>query len=430
VITRLTALALLVAGLAAAPAATARPLTLGVGDSVFEGADADVWLDRANFSGAGIVRLFASWRDVAPTPPENPDSPIDPAYRWAGLDHTVAVAHAHGLRVLLAFTGAPTWAEGGGRRHGAPPGAWKPSAKAVGAFATALARRYTGQAQYIQLWNEPNLDTYLAPQWVKRGGHYRPFAPVRYRAMLNAAYPGVHAAGLGLVTAGTAPFGDAARGGLRTSPVPFWRTVVAQPAQFDVLAHHPYGVGGPRRKALNRDDVAVPDIHKLVAVVKAARRAGNVSASAARRFWVTEISWDSSPPDPDGVPVRRHARWLADAFHILWRQGVETIVWFQIRDQAPKPDYPSTNQSGLYLHSGKPKLAQRAFSFPLTCSRAGAGVRVWMRAPRSGRVAIERRGKVLRRVPVPRSRIVRAAVPGTGPVRAVLAGHASLVCRS
>jgi hypothetical protein len=53
-----------------------------------------------------------------------------------------------------------------------------------------------------------------------------------------------------------------------------------------------------------------------------------------------------------------------------------------------------------------------------------------MRAPRAGRVAIERRGKVLRRLRVPASHIVRASVPGTGPVRAVVAGHASLVCRS
>jgi hypothetical protein len=345
------------------------------------------------------------------------------------VDRAVSAAYAHGLRVLLAFSAAPAWAEGSGRPRAVTPGAWKPATSAVGDFAAALARRYAGRAQYVQLWNEPNLDTYLAPQWVRRGGGYRPFAPVRYRAMLNAAYPRVHASGMKLVTAGTGPFGDPGRGGRRIMPVRFWRAVLAKQARFDVLAHHPYGVGGPRRKALNADDVAVPDIHKLIAVVRAARRAGRVTASAARRFWVTEISWDSSPPDPDGVPARRHARWLADAFHILWRQGVETIVWFQIRDQAPDPDYASTNQSGLYLRSGRPKLAQRAFAFPLTCRRAGARVRVWMRAPHRGRVAVERRGKVLRRVRVPASRIVRTSVPAPGPVRAVAGGDSSLSCR-
>jgi hypothetical protein len=423
--------ALLVLLFALAPAATAgaRGLTLGVGDGVFEGPDAGAWLGRAEFSGARIVRLFVSWRTVAPNRPADAELPTDPAYRWDPVDTAVDAAHARGLRVVIAFSSAPPWAEGPGRSRAAEPGSWKPAVSAVGDFAAAVARRYAGQAQYVQLWNEPNLDTYLAPQWVKRGGHYRSFAPGRYRAMLNAAYPRVHAAGMRLVTAGTAPFGDPGRGGRRIMPVRFWRAVLSKQALFDVLAHHPYGVGGPGRKALNADDVAVPDIHKLVAVVKAARRAGHVTASAARRFWVTEISWDSSPPDPDGVPARKHARWLADAFHILWRQGVETIVWFQIRDQAPDPDYASTNQSGLYLRSGRPKLAQRAFAFPLTCRRAGARVRVWMRAPHRGRVAVERRGKVLRRVRVPASRIVRTSVPASGPVRAVAGGDSSLSCR-
>jgi hypothetical protein len=425
---RLAALAI---ALAAASPAAARPLTLGVGDNVFNSsAEAGPWLDRTTSSGAGIVRLTVTWAAVAPSRPAHADDPTDPAYKWKNLDHSVAHAHARGLRVLISFGGAPAWAEQSGRPAGTAPGAWKPSARAAGAFATALARRYAGQAQYIQLWNEPNLDSYLAPQWIRSDGRFRPFAPARYRAMLNAAYPGVRGAGLKLVTAGTAPFGDAARGGPRTMPVRFWRGVLSEPAHFDVLSHHPYGVGGPRRKALNADDVAVPDIHKLVALVRAARRAGRIAAAEGRRFWVTEISWDSSPPDPDGVPARRHARWVAEAFHLLWRQGVDTIIWFQIRDQAPEPDFPSTYQSGLYLRSGRPKLAQRAFAFPLTCRRAGGRVRIWMRAPRGGRVAVERRGKVLARVRVPRSRVVRVSVPGTGPVRAVAGSHASLVCRS
>jgi hypothetical protein len=109
---------------------------------------------------------------------------------------------------------------------------------------------------------------------------------------------------------------------------------------------------------------------------------------------------------------------------------VDTIIWFQIRDQAPEPDFASTYQSGLYLRSGRPKLAQRAFEFPITCRRAGGRVRVWMRVPRAGRVDVERRGKVLARVRVPRSRVVRVSVPGTGPVRAVSGAQASPVCRS
>ncbi len=43
-----------------------------------------------------------------------------------------------------------------------------------------------------------------------------------------------------------------------------------------------------------------------------------------KRLWATEISWDSSPPDPQGVPIAEHARWLEQALYVLWSQGVDT----------------------------------------------------------------------------------------------------------
>ena len=103
-------------------------------------------------------------------------------------------------------------------------------------------------------------------------------------------------------------------------------------------------------------------------------------------------TYDSSPPDPDGVPAARHARYLAEAFHLLWRQGVDTITWFQIRDQLPQPSYAATNQSGVYFADGRPKPAQRAFRFPFAAARAGRGtLRIWGRAPAAGSVRIQRR---------------------------------------
>jgi hypothetical protein len=57
-------------------------------------------------------------------------------------------------------------------------------------------------------------------------------------------------------------------------------------------------------------------------------------------------------------------------------------------------------------------------------------MRVWMKAPRAGRVTIERRRRVLRSVHVPRSRIVRVSVPGVGPVRARIGDRFSVVCHA
>ena len=85
------------------------------------------------------------------------------------------------------------------------------------------------------------------------------------------------------------------------------------PPHLDALSHHPYGIGGPLWHALNADDVAVPDVYKLARVLHAAERARHVLPAGAKRLWVTELSWDTSPPDPNGVPAAKQARWLEQA---------------------------------------------------------------------------------------------------------------------
>ena len=319
--------------------------------------------------------------------------------------------------MLASFTGAPAWVDARGRPRDVTPGTWKPSPKALEEYGAALARRYSGRfpdparpgqrlprVRAFQVWNEPNLDKYLNPQWTRT----RATSPKVYRGMLNGFYRGVKSVGSKalVVTAGTAPFGDAQPGGRRVQPARFWRELLClrsirgairrvpcrTPARFDVLAHHPYSVGRPRRKALNADDVSIPDIVKLTRLLRIAERSGRALPRKRHPVWVTETSYDSSPPDPDGVPSATHARWLAEAFYLLWRQGVNTITWFQVRDQLPVPSFAASNQSGVYLADGRAKLAARAFRFPLVAERATrTSHRVWGRSPVAGRVRIQRR---------------------------------------
>jgi len=142
---------------------------------------------------------------------------------------------------------------------------------------------------------------------------------------------------------------------------------------------------------VNADDATVADIHKLIRVVRAAVRAGRVLPRRRKRVWVTEVSWDSRPPDPQGVAAATQARWLEDSFFQLWKQGVDTITWFGVRDQRPVPSYADTYQSGVLFAGGSPKPAARAFRFPFVMSRAGTGAVAWGRAPGTGSVSIEQR---------------------------------------
>jgi len=127
-------------------------------------------------------------------------------------------------------------------------------------------------------------------------------------------------------------------------------------------------------------------------LLRAAERTGGALPRKRHRVWVTEVSYDSKPPDPDGVPVARHARFLQEALYLLWRQGVGTITWFRIVDSPPVPSYGDSNQSGIYRLGGQVKPAARAFRFPFVVARrASGGLVAWGRSPVAGLVTIERR---------------------------------------
>lgn len=396
--------------LAAAPARSPS-LALGFDDPAFALGDG-ARLDAAAALGSSIVRVPSGWAALSPRRPAVPTDPADPAYDWSQLDAAVRAADGRGLRVLISLTGTPAWAEGPRRPAAARPGTWRPDPVAYGWFATALTTRYAGRsvdaggvalprAYAFQPWNEPNLDAYLAPQWTPG---LQPASPRAYLALHNAFYRGVKAVAPRalVVAAGTAPYGDLP-GGDRIAPARFWRAAFGltlrlrrqccvPPMRLDALDHHPYSVGSPRRRALNRDDVAIPDVGKLARIVQRAVATGQALPRRHKRLWVTEFSWDSHPPDPGGVPETTHAAWLQDALDVLWRQGVDTAMWFQVRDQLPRPSYSATYQSGVLLADGRPKLAARAFRLPLVLRATRAGASVFSRAPGAGTMLIQRAG--------------------------------------
>jgi hypothetical protein len=446
------ALAAAVAALfgAAAPSAhAARPLVTGFYDSTF--AAEPSWLQRAVDIEGGMIRIHFEWSDVAPDQRAagfEPADPASPEYRWTSIDRVVRETTAKGLGVLLSFDEAPTWAEGANRPGSAPPGSWKPDPKELERFGTALARRYSGRhpdaagatlprVRAFQVWNEQNLAHYLTPQWTRRRGGFAAFAPHHYRRMLNAFRTGAKA-GDGaavVVTGGTSPFGDPSAGEDRMQPARFLREmfcvnatlrrrVCADRVATDVVAHHPYSVGRPRRKALNPDDISIPDLVKIRRIMSAAKRLKTLGRTP--RLWVTEVSYDSSPPDPDGIPVRRHARYAAETLYLLWKQGAEVVIWLTIRDELPNPEYNSSIQAGPYFNDGRPKPAASAFRFPFVTERTSrSSVRAWGRSPVAGTVVIERRvGNRWRRVTQ-----VRAARRGTFLRQLRLRGKATLRAR-
>jgi hypothetical protein len=377
-----------------------RPLATGVVDT-FSGDESDLAFRRTVQTGAKYVRLPLIWREVAPRvrePGFRPEDPADPAYQWDSTDQQVVNAVRQGLAPMIEIHSAPQWAEGAGEGR---PGTVRPDPAEFAKFATAVARRYSGTFQglprvrYWQAWNEPNLIFYLMPQYVQN----RPVSPGWYRSMGNAfsaAVHGVHGDNI-VVAGGLAPFttftGDFSSWGL--GPLAFMREMLClskelkptcrTQARFDVWSHHPYTSGGPTHHAKLPDDVSIPDLPEMSRLLKAAIRQGHVVSEHRVQFWVTEFSWDTSPPDPKGVPALIHARWVAEALYRMWTAGVSVVMWFKLRDD-PFPS--SFIQSGLYfrganLQRDRPKPALRAFRFPFVALPSRNRALVWGRTSTS-----------------------------------------------
>lgn len=372
---------------------------------------------HARAAGTTMVRIPIYWGGTAPReqPPSwNPANPNDSHYAWGASDDAVRAAIAQGLTPILQVDGAPQWAQ----RCSTPPvvagAVCDPNPAALGAFASAVAARYSGRTpgvprvKYFQALNEPNLSTFFFPQFSTAG---EALSPGLYRDLINAFYAGVKAAepnalvllaGLGPVavpqwTIGPMSFARALlcmKGGSKPRPL---AGNCGGGVHFDIFAMQPYTTGGPTHEG-RANDVQIGDLPKLQRLIRAADRAKRIKGRFKHTpLWITEFSWDSKPPDPNGLPMKIETRWVAEALHTAWSSGVEVFLWYSLRDEPidTTRNYGVSLQSGLYFRGAtveedKPKPFMRAFRFPFV-AYPGKLLRFWGRTPNSGagKVAIQ-----------------------------------------
>ncbi len=371
----------------------------------------------AEHLGSAWTRVEVDWAQIAPRvlrPGFKPADPSDPRYGFAVLDAYVEDAVAHRQQVILMTLDAPRWSEENPPPH-APPGTWRPDPAALGAFARALAIRYSGhfpdplhqgatlpRVAYFQAWNEPNLPVALSPQWTRgRNGQFLPASPAFYRNMLNAFYNNVKAIQphAYVLAAGTAPYGDPAGRG-RMAPVIFLREMLClhgsglrperclTPAHFDAIDHHPYALSPTIHANFNADDVSVTDLGRLKRVLAKAEHTHRALPAGPKAIWVTEIGWDSDPPDHSPVSLALQARYVALAFYELWRQGVGHVFWLLVSD--PKPGSGTVPALGVYFFNARAKPSAAAYRFPFVALPDNRGVvTLWGLAPKNGVVSIQ-----------------------------------------
>ena len=355
-------LLVLVALLAAVPAATARAVArMPIGffdDPSFRWSPAA----SANLAGAAaahasVIRALVDWASVAPTRPAHPLDGNDPAYHLSDIDDLVVTALRYDLRVLLTITGTPPWANDG-RSQKYPP----TNLNDLTQFAHMLAARYNGSrpgagvVTLFSVWNEPNLGQYLTPQF--EGDKI--VSPAEYVKLFMAAYTGIKAGDPNAVVAAgeTSNRGrnhPSGGGADSVAPATFAELVAkADPKlPFVAWATHPVPTNptfGPTQK------VVFPDV--------AFSTMTEFGESLAKWFhrpvpiWITEYAEQTVPQHAGGVTYAQQAADARKALELAEANPyVQMFVWFVFRDSNA-----STWFSGLEQPSGKKNPAYAAFA--------------------------------------------------------------------
>jgi len=303
--------------------------------------------------GSTIMRLLVQWNLAAPQRPANASNPFDRAYKFDDIDEALRTAQEADMEVMLTISGTPRWANGG-----RPPNVMPRRVADFTAFARAIATRYSGRfsgypfVRFWAVWNEPNLNQFLVPQFNARG---QSVAPANYAKLYAAAYKGLKA---GSRRAQVAIGETSARGsdratGIRPthSPGKFAELVAkANPRlRFDAWAHHPYpsNPNSPPTQVVRWPNVSLrslPRFHE--SLEKWFRQKG-------ANIWITEYGHQTKPPDAFGVSYARQSAYIRQSMNLVRRLPyVNMFIWFVYQDDQGQPW-----DSGVYTRTGAPKGA-------------------------------------------------------------------------
>lgn len=289
------------------------------------------------------VRIGLPWALVQPNRPSSKGGGWSP---WAfdRVDGVIRAAKRNNLNVSITFLGTPGWANGGLGSKYLPD-----NPDAYGRAIAHLAKRYRGDVQSWEIWNEASGDVHL------KGATDR-----EYKQLLCAAYPAVkrNAPGAKVVLAGT--------GGIQVDWIRKQYKLGAKRC-FDVVSVHPYNSGlNPRTPSWNggtpRWIVAAREVRQVM------RRHNDARASV----WFTEFGYSTVSKSLGGVTPRQQAKWIVEVIKMTDRRlpFVERMFIYMSRDEV-SPDLVKDRHYGLYTLQLKPKRSALALDRYLTRVKQG-----------------------------------------------------------
>jgi hypothetical protein len=379
-------------------------------------------LDEAQALGADVIRANVIWSKFAPSPTskrkprgfDGKDAANYPAGTFDILDSFVAGAQGRGMQVLLTPTGPiPAWASRCGGSL-ANRRVCKPDPQLFGAFVRALGKRYP-TVKLWSIWNEPNLRSWLSPQYEVVGSQAVQRSASLYRALATSAIAGLRGTGhrdAQIWLGETAPLGDDPSGCsaqrslrvprrcatriLKTSPETFLRGVFClnrsgrrltgiegsdqrcggyKRLNVTGYAHHPYTRGGsrPPLSRTNAGEITIGSASRLSRLLDQAARAKRIPARLPIHY--TEHGWQTKPDLIFGVTDDQQAEYINQSDWIAYKNArVRTVAQYKIVDDA---NIGSGFQMGLKLLTGAAKPAYDAYKLPIWVSGRGAEATVY-----------------------------------------------------
>ncbi len=310
-----------------------------------------VRIQRSASDGSTIVRLLVQWNQVAPRRPSNATNPFDSAYRLNDVDEAVRAAQAMDQEVMLTISGTPRWANGGQSPNRMPR-----NLRDLTNFSRAIAARYSGRyagyphVRFWSVWNEPNLQLFLAPQFDGRG---RSVAPRNYARLYAAAYAGLKSgnASAQVAIGETSARGSDRAAGVRPthSPGKFAELVArANPRlKFSAWAHHPY----PSTPNLRPGQIVKWPNVSLASLPRFQQNLKRWFRQRSAQIWVTEYGHQTRPQDSLGVSYAVQSAYIQQAIRLARKYPfVGMFIWFVYQD-----DQGQEWESGLYTQGGSAK---------------------------------------------------------------------------
>jgi hypothetical protein len=284
--------------------------------------------------------------------------PSQGSFDWAGTDALVGSLARHGVRAVPFVWGSPPWVAGDSARppldSAADEQAWRDFLKAAVArygpggiyWGTPYHQKYGAAAKPLpiqswQVWNEPNLAKYFAPQ--PSANQYARLLEVS-KAAIRSQDPEATIVLAGLVAYGANTSWNYLRN---------LYEVGGAGSNFDIAALHPYS----------------PDLDKFRNAIQKVRGVMSHYGDGGKQLWLTEVAWGSGPPDQYGINkgLAGQEQMLDGAYDMILRSrrgwNVQRVFWFYWRDPSTPPGTCSfCGTAGLLNYDRTPKPAFDTFT--------------------------------------------------------------------